>query len=116
MIAFIDDEPALCRIFARVLARLGETVVAFSDPLAAVAHFEREPPDFVVCDYRMPGLTGFDVLRGLRVGTPFVMLSGDLDAADLALAPDSGVTAFLAKPLRPDDLLDVIRRLRQPTA
>lgn len=109
-IVFIDDEPALCRVFTRVLARL-DTVVAFSDPRAAVAHLAGHAAAVVVCDYRMPGLTGFDVLREVRPGTPFVMISGDLDAADFARPAVAGVSAFLSKPLRPDDLLSIVRDL-----
>jgi len=60
--------------------------------------------ELVVCDYRMPGLTGLEVLERLPEEVPFLLISGDLAAAE-TVATRKGVTTFLPKPLAVAPLL-----------
>ena len=107
-IVFIDDEPLLCRVFSLALRRFGREVVTFTDPVAAVAHLTTSArPCVVVCDFNMPKLTGLQVLQQLPDDLPFVLISGDLAAADQA-ARGRGVTAFIRKPMTPEELFAVI--------
>ncbi len=113
-ILLIDDEPMLCRVLSLALRSLGRQVLTFTDPLLAVQHLALgEPPSVVICDYCMPKLTGLDVLQSLPDAVPFVLISGDLAAADLA-ATRPGITAFLRKPVRPEDLLAAVSPLVAP--
>lgn len=103
-LVFIDDEPQLCRAVGSLLRRRGHQVHTFVDPEEAVRFLEEHPVDAVVCDYRMPGLTGLDVLARLPPALPFVLLSGDLDALHAARACGR-VGAILEKPVKVAELM-----------
>lgn len=110
-IILIDDEALICRVFGLALRKLGRLVVTFTDPRAAIAHIaSSERPCLVICDYRMPGLTGLEVLEQLPDDLPFLLISGDLLASETA-AHRRGVTAFLQKPVRLDELLATVSPL-----
>lgn len=106
-IVFIDDEPLLCRASQLALRPLGREIITFTDPRQALDYLTRAPeaPCVVVCDYRMPGLTGLELRDRLPSQVPFVLMSGDLFDVDEG---EQRVAAFLAKPLRLDDLLEAV--------
>lgn len=107
-VAYIDDEPMLCRVFERLLTRSGLSVVTFTDPLKALEYLRDHDVPVVVCDYRMPELTGLEVLDALEHRRPFFLVTGDLAVASL-VAGDSRVTGLLTKPFQPELLLSAIR-------
>jgi len=78
--------------------------------------------DAVLCDWRMPKLSGLDVLRRLRTvdpELPFIMITGSADADSVAKAKDSGVTAYIRKPFSAGQLekkLNVVARLNNLAA
>lgn len=109
-IVFVDDEPLLCRALTLSLRRLGRQVLTFTDPREAVAHLATsERPAVVICDYRMPELTGLEVLARMPTGIPFILISGDLAIAESAQL--DRVTAFLSKPFKPETLLAAVEPL-----
>ena len=116
----VDDEPALLQALKRVLPKLLPDVELrfYSDPFALLHATEREAPDVVVSDIRMPGLDGLDLaarLNEARVkrGTAhpaIIMLTG---TADLNAATDAinrgGVFRFYTKPCDSTVLAEGIR-------
>ena len=109
-IVFVDDEPLLCRALTLTLKQLGRAVLTFTDPREAVAHLATsERPAVVICDYRMPGLTGLEVLALLPTGIPFILISGDLAVGESAQL--ARVTAFISKPFKPETLLAAVEPL-----
>jgi signal transduction histidine kinase len=110
-----DNEPN--RILAEETLRSdGYDVVLAVTGEEALSAFERERPDLVLLDVRMPGLDGFATcarLRGLPGGqeTPVVFLTAqrDVDTYDRALR--SGADDFLTKPMRPVELLARVQTL-----
>jgi CheY-like chemotaxis protein len=109
-IIFVDDEPLLCRALTLVLKRLGRVVLAFTDPREAIAQLAKsERPAVVICDYRMPGLTGLEVLALTPAGIPFILISGDLAVGESEQL--ARVTAFLPKPFKPEQLLAAVEPL-----
>ncbi len=108
VVVYIDDEPALCRIFRLILSRLPACeVVTFTDPKAALAYIRENPVTVVVCDYRMPDLNGLQVLDAIEKKIPFFLVSGDLSVKALA-GDDARVTGVLTKPLPPERLVDLL--------
>jgi DNA-binding response OmpR family regulator len=106
-ILVVDDEPALAKSLARLLAAQGHEPTIASDGLEAWAVFEGAPErwDLVITDIRMPRLGGLDLARRVRehgstVRVLFISGHGELPDVD-ALSPAS----FLAKPFRQTDLL-----------
>jgi ATP-binding cassette subfamily B protein len=79
-------------------------------------------PDVLLCDIVLAGEDGYDVLRRLReleserspasqAPLPAIALTGHADALDLPRAQTAGFDAHLHKPVPPDELNAVIRRL-----
>ena len=117
-VLLIDDDPDV-REF--VTASLGEApgfqVSSAADGLAGLAAFADRAPDVIVLDYAMPGMTGAEVGAKILDERPdqrilFVSGYSETDAIR-AVAPDAPI---LAKPFRPEALIDAIRSLAASSA
>lgn len=108
-IVCIDDEQPICSILRAILQKMGP-VETFTDPELALQFIRTADVALVICDYRMPALTGLDVLARLEGSIPFVMMSGDQAVYPL-VEGDRRVAAFLAKPFVPSDVVALVRRL-----
>jgi DNA-binding NtrC family response regulator len=94
------------------LTRAGYAVRGVSDGRAAIERLRGERYEVVVCNYRMEGITGLDVLESARrhsPGTPVVLLSGMPSDAVNREARARGVFAVLEKPLSMLELLATVR-------
>lgn len=107
-VVYIDDEPMLCRAFRAVMSSAEIPVETFTDPLEALEYIGSHEVAVVFCDYRMPQLSGLQVLARVPEHVAFVLVSGDLDVATSA-GQNGRVDRVLSKPYRPDDLLSVAR-------
>lgn len=66
----------------------------------------------LLADYRLPGLNGLQLFLELRhreVTLPCILISGHADNDVIAVAMDAGVSEFLLKPVKPNDLEARIR-------
>ena len=98
-ILVVDDDDALREMVGLVLNAAGYDTVFAADGINAVEVFKKEDPDLVLLDIMLPGQSGIEVCKQLRVlsGTPIVMLTAYtarqaqlLDAhCDLLLVGDS---------------------------
>ena len=106
----VADDDKTCRdSIQRVLEREGYTVNVAGDVDGALKALSAAPFDLVVCDYRMPGKTGIDLLRELRrrhSAVPVLMISAYADAHTEAAARELGALELLRKPIRRRELLD----------
>ena len=83
---------------------------------AALVRFKQEPFDLVLTDQKMPGLSGLQVLEGVRAMTPetavIIMTAyGTIETAVSAIK--AGAADYLTKPLNLDELLHRIHRVRE---
>ena len=77
-ILVIDDEPALGENIERMLRAPDVVVSVFVDPVKGLAECIANPPDLVLLDVRMPGMSGEEVLRGFTKPIPDFPLSSSL--------------------------------------
>jgi PAS domain S-box-containing protein len=117
----VDDNQTNLDILSHILEYSGMQVVQLSDSRDVireiVTHFKnKEPFDIAVMDIRMPGLTGYDLAKGVRqLEEPLSSLpllafsSSTLDRSGALKA--SGFNGFLPKPVARDKLLKMIGRL-----
>ncbi len=113
-ILVVDDEKDMTRLLQRTLEpEIDCTVsIAFSGKMA-LSILEQESFDLVVCDIRMPGMDGFDLLGHIRSLYPdltMVMLSafGNIDSAVKAIK--KGAYDFISKPFEQDELIFKIQK------
>jgi CheY-like chemotaxis protein len=102
-ILVVEDEPAIREYLGRVLRGLGYEAVLATDGTAALAIVAADPPDAILCDHRMAGLTGAAFNDAVAEARPdlarrFALMSGDITNPDLRAAADARGIALLAKP------------------
>lgn len=114
-ILVVDDEPAILKVLARILASVGEVSCASTveEGLAAIA----EGVDLVITDVRLGTRSGVEIARAALAhhrAPPVIAMSGYAEASDGLELGRAGVAAFVAKPFAAEDMLDVVRGLQAP--
>ena len=112
----VDDEPLIVETVEHFLSKLGYTVSAYTDSLAALKAIRNAPHDFdlIIADQTMPNLSGLDLAREIRTihnDVPIILCSGYSQALDDTTLEAEGIDGFLAKPFRNEDLSRAIRKL-----
>jgi two-component system response regulator AtoC len=114
-ILVVDDDAALRDSLALLLAAEGYEVVAAADAPSALACLET-PVDVVLCDVRMPGMDGLELLPELirrLPGAPVLLMSA-YGSGDLAVeALKRGAFDYLAKPFQPAEVILAIKKARE---
>src|SRR6187397_996875 len=111
-ILVIDDEPAIRDTMRMILEYDGHDVLLANSGQEGITVAERENPDLVFLDIKMPGLDGLEVLsrlRGMNETLPVVIVSAHGTAATALEAGRLGAFRFIEKPLSKDYVLDAVR-------
>jgi two-component system, NtrC family, response regulator HydG len=117
-ILIVEDQPRERDALARLLRTEGYQTLTAGNAAEALRHLD-EPVGLVICDVRLGNDNGVDLLKQwkqVRAGTPFVMVTAFGEVQSAVTAIKLGAEEYLTKPLNPDELLVLIRRLlkRQP--
>lgn len=91
-------------------------VITAADGLTALKLIDSVAPDLVLLDVMMPGMSGYDVCRNIRVNEatrllPVVMLTALNDVADRIRGIEAGADDFLSKPFNREELLTRVKSL-----
>lgn len=114
----VDDDPAVRALLLEYLGEHGFAVRAVADGTAMRAEIERELPDLVLLDLRLPGEDGLTLARQLReqVDVGIVMVTGAGGVIDRVVGLEVGADDYIAKPFDPRELLarvkSVLRRMQ----
>lgn len=113
-ILLVDDKENIRTVMAAVLGREGYEVETAIDGREALAKILGDPPDLVVSDVRMEGLSGTELFkeagtRGLNI--PFILMTAYASVHDAVDAIRGGVVHYLTKPVDYPELLRIIRRI-----
>ncbi|MGD9856503.1 MAG: response regulator [Planctomycetaceae bacterium] len=114
-VLFVDDDAALLRGLGRNLSEEDFDVITAVSAAEASVVLRRSAVDVVVCDQRMPGVTGIDFLAGVRRQYPHIVtliLSGHVSGLPIAMraAEEIGIHEVLSKPCSAAELTQAIRR------
>jgi signal transduction histidine kinase/response regulator RpfG family c-di-GMP phosphodiesterase len=106
----LADDNADMREYLRRLLGTYWSVEAVGDGLAALAAARARPPDLVVADVMMPGLSGFELLRALRAdlrtgAVPVLLLSARAGEESRVEGLDAGADDYLVKPFSARELV-----------
>lgn len=112
-IIIADDDEIIVEVLRTALQRGGHVVGALSDGEHVSRVTDLKHPNLVILDCSMPGKSGIDALRDIRLSpvsynTPVLMLTGALHKADEDIAIRAGANEYLRKPFDPDELLAII--------
>jgi CheY-like chemotaxis protein len=116
LVLVADDNADILGLVTAVLERSGYEVVAVSDGAQALASVDKRKPDLAVLDITMPEIDGLEVLRRLRAdtrtnGLPVVLLTAQVQEADVDLGFATGASAYLKKPFSPRELTERVADL-----
>jgi DNA-binding response OmpR family regulator len=116
-ILVVDDEPGIRDLVGTYLRDGGFDVESAIDGEDALERFRRQPPDLVVLDLRLPGISGLDVLREIRKTSSVyvIVLSARSDEVDRLIGLELGADDYVTKPFSPRELVARVRAvLRRP--
>jgi DNA-binding response OmpR family regulator len=113
-ILLVDDEPLVREELGALLEEEGYLVVRGSDGEEGLALFRREQPDMVISDVRMPRRDGLSLAMTIRKEDPSVpvtVITGHGTESMAIQALRAGVTDFIKKPVRLEDLSAALQRM-----
>jgi two-component system, cell cycle sensor histidine kinase and response regulator CckA len=103
-ILLVDDDPLIRSLARELLEKLGYEVETAGHGEEVLARFHQDPPpDLVILDYHLPGLSGLEVMRRLMTSHPgakVLMASGFFSNQEMAELRAAGAAGFLYKPFR----------------
>ena len=111
-ILIVDDDTAVSRIYASLLAA-EHTILVADSGVAGVEMVEAHPVDLVIMDLNMPGLDGWmamSLIRARRPALPFIVATSLHDPTLEARAQAAGAAGFLRKPVSADALRRAVAR------
>jgi len=113
-ILVVDDEPGLRQTLTRILGAEGHTTLTASDGEEALARLSEEDDiDLVLCDLRMPKMSGLEMIEQYNAKGGHALLVamsayGDADTAIAAM--QKGAYDYVPKPFRADEVVLVVRK------
>ncbi|WP_027259251.1 response regulator transcription factor [Leisingera aquimarina] len=115
-VVLIEDEPNITEAIRFLLMRDGWSVDAHTDGATAVEVIRDANPDLVILDLMLPGKSGLEIVRELRMeggmgALPVLMLTARGQMRDREMAEKAGVTRFMTKPFSNAEVLTAVRDL-----
>jgi CheY-like chemotaxis protein len=112
----VDDDPEIVSLVSLRLGKRGYHVVTATDGNAALETARRERPALIVLDVMMPGKTGWEVARALRLDPvtekiKIVMLTAIGEQVNAMTSPIYGADAHIDKPFDFTDLESTVAKL-----
>jgi two-component system KDP operon response regulator KdpE len=107
----VDDEPQILRALETTLRAAGYEIETAATGEAALTQAAVRPPDAVILDLVLPGISGVEVCRELREWTqvPVVLLSAVDEEVEKVAALDAGADDYVTKPFGVEELLARLR-------
>jgi PAS domain S-box-containing protein len=104
-ILVVDDNADAAESLAEIMMMLGHAVEVAYDGPSAIERARVSPPDVVLCDIGLPGMSGYEVAKALRAegtgGMLLIAVSGYAQSEDVKKAVEAGFDGHVAKPCDP---------------
>ena len=109
----VDDDDTVRSVLGAMLKELGYEVQLFDKAEEVINSYSLRPPDVIVTDVRMPGMSGMELTRAILEKDPFaiiMILTGFPSIPDAVEAIRVGAIDFLSKPCRIEEIRIRIER------
>jgi two-component system, sensor histidine kinase and response regulator len=111
----VDDTPDNLLLLEAILSEEGYDIRTAEDGASALKSVEESPPDLILLDVMMPGMSGYEVTERIRKNQklPFIpiLLITAFDHSSVVEGLDVGADEFVRKPVDPEELLARVRSL-----
>ena len=115
----VDDDYTIQKLIKDILITIGfESISSAPDGQAALEIINQKQFDLVLCDWRMPRMSGIDFVRTVRQQPPsknsfvnIIMITGNAEISQVIEARDVGVNDYIVKPFTVRDLCNKIINL-----
>jgi DNA-binding response OmpR family regulator len=117
-ILVVDDEDSILKVVEYALSQAGYEVHTAGDAEGAEHALAQFQPDLVILDVMLPGRSGLDIARDLRVSSdvPIIMLSAKGDEVDRILGLEFGADDYVTKPFSPRELVSRVKAILRRVA
>src|SRR5580692_3983858 len=113
----VDDDASFRWVLERALSQYGATTRCFESAELALEAFQSGRPDVLITDIRMPGQSGLELLKKVRVidpTLPVIVMTAHSDLDSAVNAYESGAFEYLPKPFDIDELIRLVSRAARP--
>jgi two-component system nitrogen regulation response regulator GlnG len=113
----VDDDASYRWILERALRQHGAAARSFESAEHVLEAFRIGKPDVLITDIRMPGQSGLELLKKVRVidpALPIIVMTAHSDLDSAVDAYESGAFEYLAKPFDIDELIRLVSRAARP--
>ncbi len=116
-ILVVDDFSGMRRIVKDILKRFGyENILQADDGTSALDVLRREKVDFIISDWKMPQMSGIELLKTVRAteawkDLPFLMVTANGQKENLIEAIKNRVNNYIIKPFTPETLMEKINKI-----
>lgn len=107
-ILVVEDDLRIQKALHRLFASEGYEVQGVQDGTAGSEAFRRSPPDIIILDLMLPGISGRDLCKSFKEAAPqipIIVLSAVSEVADKVLLLELGADDYVTKPFSPRELL-----------
>jgi len=113
-ILLVDDEPDIVNLFKDLLENKNYEVIDFTNPLEALENYKTNWDQYglVISDIRMPGMTGFDLLKYIKkidATISFFLMSAN-DTINYSEIEGIKIDGFIQKPIRIKEFLSILEK------
>lgn len=115
-ILIIDDEDSMRHMISVILKKEGYETSALSDAAKALQSLEGEDYDFILCDIKMPGMTGLEFLKALknRKSEQTVIMMSAYGTIDTAIeCMKLGAYDYISKPFKADEIILTVKKAEE---
>lgn len=112
-ILIVDDEKSICELLSYLMKREGLTPLVAHEGDTALRIIRFESPDVLIVDFKMPGMSGLEVLRrakALDEDLPVILITGYAEVRGAVEAMKAGAHDYLAKPFSNEEVIRVVVR------
>lgn len=115
-ITIVDDDRDIREMVEIILSQAGFQVRAAADGETALQCIQDNPPDLILLDVRLPGMSGYEVCRRIKrkpmlVDIPIVFLTARGQLDEIRQGLEAGAAEYFLKPFSPKGLVEKIQAL-----
>ncbi len=114
-VLIIEDNEANAYLVSYILRDRGLKVVEARDGAEGIRLAQENPPDLILLDIQLPGMSGYEVAQELTAietldGVPIIAVTSHAMPGDRERSIEAGCVAYIEKPIQPDSFGDEIER------